>query len=154
MPRLLPAAVPAAALVVFAVALPACSPASTPARASQNAVTVSMQIADPGKIFSTYDLRSDPEAEAAARQQGVSESQWQDIVRLANESEWPTGLQDVSGRVRLRDEIRRLRTTRVATFRDKVILYVPSEQPGLPAAVQGRAFYIVVGESGTTLVGR
>lgn len=150
MPRLLSAA----ALVALVAALPACSPASTPGRAIQNPVTVSMQIADPGKIFSTYDLRSDPEAEAAARQQGISDSQWQDIVLLANESQWPTGLQDVSGRVRLRDEIRRLRTTRVATFRDKVILYVPSEQPGLPAAVQGRAFYVVVGESGTTLVGR
>ena len=113
-----------------------------------------MRISDPSLIFSDYDLRNDPEAEAAVRQQGISDSQWQDIIRLANESEWPTALQDVTGRTRLRDEIRQLQTTRIATFRDKVILYVPSSQPGLPAAVQGRAFYVVVAERGTTLVGR
>lgn len=136
----------------LAACTPAVQPGETPAPAARRAVTVSMQITDPSQIFSDYDLRGDTAAAAAAHAQGVSETQWADIVRLANESEWPTGLRDVASRVRLRDEIRRLHATRIATFRDKVILYVPSAQPGLPAAVQGRAFYLVVAERGVTMV--
>ncbi len=149
----LPASV-ALALALAAGPLVGCSPARV-AMSEQGAdAAVAMRITDPGQIFSTYDLRNDPEAEREVRSQGVTDAQWQDIVRLSNEAEWPAGLQDLSGRTRLRADIRRLTASRVAAFRDKVILFVPASQPGLPGDIQGRDFYIVVAEAAVTVTGR
>lgn len=151
----------ALALTLAAGALSGCTPAvinaggdgaDAPMRRSADAA-VAVRIVDPGQIFSDYNLRGDDEAEAAARAGGVSAAQWQQILRLSTESAWPSGLRDVAGRARLRTEIRSLRATRVAAFRDKVLIFVPAAQPDVSAEAQGRDYYLVVGESGITIVG-
>jgi len=121
---------------------------TTPVAVSQ---APEMRIVDPGQIFSDYDLRRDEQAHNEVRSQGVTATGWEEIIRLANESRWPAAIQDVTGRSTRRDEIRRYRTFRVASFRDKVILLVPADQgTAVPADMQGRKFYMVVGQAGVT----
>jgi hypothetical protein len=135
---------------VLALLFAACS-AAVP-RTPVNQVP-EMRIVDPGEIYSTYDLRNDDQARNEVRAQGVTDAGWQEILRLANESQWPAGIQDVTGRSTRRDEIRRYRAFRIANFRDKVILLVPSDQgSAVPADMQGRKFYIVIGQGGVTPV--
>ena len=111
-----------------------------------------MQIVDTGQIFSTYDLRNDTQARNEVRSQGVTDAGWEEIVQLSSEARWPAGLQDLTSRNANRDVIRRLRTFRVATFDDKLILLVPADQgDAVPATAQGRKFYIIIGQSGVTL---
>ncbi len=111
-----------------------------------------MQIVDPGQIYSDYDLRRDEGARNEVKSQGVTDAGWEEISELAQEARWPAGMQDLTSRSANRDVIRRLRTFRIASFDDKVILLIPAEQgPAVPAALQGRKYYMVIGQSGITL---
>lgn len=140
---------PFAALLTLApLMLAACSaPAPSPA-------ATEMRIADPSGILGDYDLRRDEDAHLEVRAQGVSEARWREIIRLADESTWPPAIRSPDGRRRLRDEIRRYRAFRVATFGTRVILFVPARQGNdVPASMQGSAFYLIVGQRDVRAVG-
>lgn len=136
--------------VLLPVLLAACTGVRPSTTSPQEAPAV--QIVDPGQIYSTYDLRRDESARNEVKSQGVSDAGWEEIIELAQEARWPAGMQDLTSRASNRDVIRRLRTFRVASFDDKVILLVPADQgAAVPANFQGRKYYLVISESGVTL---
>lgn len=107
------------------------------------------KIVAPGDLYSTYNL-SKAEEETIARQvgaEGLSQ-----IKAACREEKWPESISEFSSRQRHKEQIKKYKVFKIASFSDKLILWVPTAknkkmEEGMRPE---RDFFIIIKKSGVS----
>ncbi|MFN8287567.1 MAG: hypothetical protein U0V74_12470 [Chitinophagales bacterium] len=108
-----------------------------------------MKITDSGELYSTFNW-DDNSAAKSAVVVAVSTSEFSDIIKYSNESNWPSGISTLDGRDALRTKINEYVAYKVAEFDNMVLLKIPAaENKSMPYNMQSpHDFYFVIGKTG------
>ncbi len=111
-----------------------------------------VEILDPGKLYSTYNL--DPEELDELYAQGFSEQQVEHIGKMSHEDYWPAKMAELDSRLDNRTTIKEYTVYRIGYLKeqspDKSILWVRAKKnKKMPAGFAPKEdFFIIIGDLG------
>ncbi len=108
------------------------------------------KITDSGQLYSTYDIKNETSWHAAIKK-AVGEKGFQDVLKYANENNWPEGISNLEQWGKNKYNMTKYNVYLLVDGLDgKVILYCPAdENKHMPSdLIPSRDIYFVMGESG------
>jgi hypothetical protein len=109
-----------------------------------------VKIVNVGRLYSTYNLSTDYDAQSTLKNQAISQAKLDDIIMYSTEKNWPEGINTFADRSGHWEDIARYRVWVVGSFDDKVVLLIPkSKNLHMPPDYRPtRDIYFVIGDDG------